>query len=72
LRSRKDGFIRSGDRILSHIRQGRVTFGTAVSQEAKDLVHRDRAGNFTRCSTAHAVANNVNTCLDGEAVGILV
>ena len=43
-----------------------------MRQEPKDLVHRNRAGNFARSRATHAIAYKVNTRLDGVAVGVLI
>ena len=72
LRSREDGFIGGAEGTLRRIGKRNSIVWIAVGQQAKDFVHSNRTGNFTRSCPSHAVAYEINTRLDGEAVGVFV
>jgi hypothetical protein len=61
LRARENGFVGRANCILSRIRQRSFVLRVAMGQQAKELIHCDRAGDFSGSRSAHAIAYHVDT-----------
>ena len=72
----EDGLVGGADGLFGRLGQRHSPVRTpalrAAAKQAQHLIHRDGAGNFTSRGSAHAVADDVDSILDGEPECVFV